>query len=1289
MTGSANEKGCCGDSCNVDDNAATGCCGNDKPTKVDEDDDASDSTATIISIGWISSPGSNIVVVDGQGQLQAFSCDDGNVNLRDVCFSSHGHNVDDFLTPCFDEEGRHGEPNEPCFCGIETPHLHAHLCDPSICQEMKKNASSKKQKTGTTTADLESQLMVLAGLTLHPVTESNRDTQIRIPNDTTRESFHHTCNSKSCAVVEAQAGLTDRAFEIKVVHDNHHDVLVYHNKTNHLLLEHLCDECGGRDWHGTFELVEKRKWLVDGGKTKLQFNLYDQSRKCLGDNMKELPAINSFKTDCCNQEHSAESTKKCKNTGCDAQRKETCQAKTMGCCSDRSSCTKDATNYKTNCCSGGSPSIENTVGRTDCCKGGTCNTSSENRDCVKGDPCSSKNRSSCTKQTLPRIHDISFKKDETDFSTCCSDASTCSQPCCATGVCLREKRHGLPGEVDKFQRIGRSRFFVDKICCATEIPAIRSIVEPIAGVSGVMINVTNKLVYVDHDTTAIKADDICDLLNEENFGARVEHDHAIFTDETSAFVVSIFSMSSSHPPPTVKLNHFLESFPKERIERFELNVPLNELMVIHNPLFVTAPNLAAEIVAKTGVSISVKVDGDDGKEWIFSEYNNKAPTTKTESNRLRPTVALSGIFWILCMLSYVGGKWEYLEYLGLVSVFFALPHIAMKALRTMRRCQFDANCLMLFATLGAVALQDFVEAAAVAFLFSLSEWLEDRATGRAREALSSIVNLRPEKANLIHPRTKELVVVPVELVPVGATVSVRSGEKIPCDGVVTEGSSSVDESSLTGESRPVRKIVGDEVRGGTINSGNTQILVQTIRSSSNSAVSRLIRLVEEAQANRSDTEKLVDRFAQIYTPIIVMAALCMCTIPWAWGRDVGRRWTELGLVLVVIACPCALIISTPVVYVAGLAASARNGVLIKGGAFLEALGKVNTIFFDKTGTLTEGQFKLLHLSTTSKTYSRQQILQYLMLMEERASHPLAQSLVDGARKEGVKIPQSLFVEDHTFLPSEGVSGVINGTQVHVGNSKLFNRLGLLELSGDQLEAIHEWETIGGTTGFMSIGEEGIVALYCVADAVRPDAKTVLAEFQALGISLCMLTGDRRDAALSIGHAVGLQNDQIQSELLPEEKLSSISDARNVSNASTSCLSGQSLVMMVGDGVNDAPSLAAADIGVAMGAGAALAMESADVTLIDSNLVKLSYSVKMGKRVIRKIKQNIAFSLVVKFLVLGFALANKANLWAAISSDVGAMLLVTLNGMSLLPRAGRNDASQTYIVAKEQDHFVEA
>ena len=270
-----------------------------------------------------------------------------------------------------------------------------------------------------------------------------------------------------------------------------------------------------------------------------------------------------------------------------------------------------------------------------------------------------------------------------------------------------------------------------------------------------------------------------------------------------------------------------------------------------------------------------------------------------------------------------------------MSVACGLPSIGIKAFRTLRRFQFDTNVLMASAAVGALALQDFTEAAAVTFLFSISEWLEVRATTRARSALSDIVHLRPDRANLIHPITKEVMLVPASAVPVGSLVSIRTGDKVPCDGVVMEGNSSVNESSLTGESRPVRKGPNDPVAGGTINSGSTELVVRTTSTADNSAVARLIRLVEEAQANRSPTEKLVDEFAKLYTPLVLLAAICMCSIPWVFGHDVGRQWTYNGLVLIVVACPCALIISTPVTYVAGLAATAQRGVLIKGGAHLE------------------------------------------------------------------------------------------------------------------------------------------------------------------------------------------------------------------------------------------------------------------------------------------------------------------------------------------------------------------
>lgn len=610
--------------------------------------------------------------------------------------------------------------------------------------------------------------------------------------------------------------------------------------------------------------------------------------------------------------------------------------------------------------------------------------------------------------------------------------------------------------------------------------------------------------------------------------------------------------------------------------------------------------------------------------------------------------------------------------MALIGIGFGIPSIAIKALKTLRRYHFDTNCLMFFAAIGAVGLQEFAEAAAVVFLFALSEWLEVRATARARHALAAIVQLRPDRANLIHPSTKELIVVAAAAVPVGALVSVKTGDKVPCDGVVVEGTSTLDESSLTGESRPITKGPNDEVSGGTVNSGLSPLTVRTTSTVDNSAVSRLIRLVEEAQANRSETEKLVDDFAKVYTPVVVLAAILMCTIPWLFGKEVGIKWTHSGLFLIVVACPCALVISTPVSYVAGLAATAQKGILIKGGATLEALGMVSHVCFDKTGTLTNGQFALLELKMMDKTLPRAEIFQYLSLMEEKASHPVAQAILAAAKREKVSIPKNMNLQRHTIIGGEGISGLIHDKTVHVGNERLFSRLGLLDSVPNAVRGeVEQWKVMGGTIGYMSIEGHGIVCAYCAADGIREEASRVVGNLKRAGVKVTMLTGDNADAAQAIGLQAGLVPDEIKAKLLPEEKLQFIESLSsghiNRSILLSLCHDRRGLALMCGDGVNDAPALAAANVGVAMGAGAALAMETADATLLDSSLEKLEYSMLMGRRVIGKIKQNVIFSLAVKAVVLGLAFSGTTDLWTAIGSDVGCMILVTLNAMLLLPR----------------------
>lgn len=818
---------------------------------------------------------------------------------------------------------------------------------------------------------------------------------------------------------------------------------------------------------------------------------------------------------------------------------------------------------------------------------------------------------------------------------------------------------------------GRSHFFVDKICCASEIPAILSIVEPLPGVSKVSISVTTKMVYVNHTTKVITANEICDALNNDAFGAHIKHDAADDMKDTLSVVVASTLIYDEELKDEKAVRSLLQEMDSFKVYEYVLDTSAKKIRVSHNPNFVTAESLVQDLVQALGLKTTILTDGVDNMKWIIPDIKEEE-VPEEEMVRPNPYVVFSGIFWIISMLSFIGGNWDYLKYVGCISVAFGIPTIASKAFRTLRRYQFDANCMMLFATLGALGLQEFVEAAAITFLFSISEWLEVRATTRARMALSEIVNLRPDRANLVHPVTKEIVEVPAAAVPVGALVSVKFGDKIPCDGVVFEGQSTVNESSLTGESRPVPKGVNASVSGGTINTGTTALMIRTTCTVENSAVARLIRLVEEAQANRSPTEKLVDEFARRYTPVVILAALCMVTIPWAVSKEMGRLWTHNGLVLIIVACPCALIISTPVSYVAGLAATAQRGIIIKGGAHLEALGLVKKIAFDKTGTLTKGDFALLHLDVVGENRTREEVLQHLSKMEETAAHPLSQALVAAAKNEEVNIPKTMRLSNHVHLDGEGVTAQVNGKEVYVGNERLFRRLGLFDsLPTDKQKTVEEWTSLGGTIGYMSIEGDGIVCAYCVADAIRPEAAEVVAELQKLNIDCQMLTGDRKEAALKIGSMIGLSEEHVMSQLLPEDKLRLVEEMKKENGSSggsvlTSCGRTAELVLFCGDGVNDAPAMATADIGVAMGAGAALAMETSDVTLLDSHLTKLVYSITMGRRVIRKIKENVIFSLAAKAIVVGFALVGKVDLWAAIATDVGAMLIVTLNGMLLLP-----------------------
>jgi len=887
----------------------------------------------------------------------------------------------------------------------------------------------------------------------------------------------------------------------------------------------------------------------------------------------------------------------------------------------------------------------------------------------------------------------------------------------------------------------RTRLRVQGICCSSEVPAVRSILKPLPGVRKLGINVATKVVFIDHDPTVISATLLAGALNEENFAADIITDGGLQLmnsgggatgepsgDDTSTLPENILDFPRSRfvestffvPGIITCTNHSrLESCPigkllqqnffKDHLRAFHLHAPSMTLKVEHDPESLNAEKIMGVLVRglNDGDWGNIELAHDGSAEGLTlpvlangTHDDREDGSSEGEKNLCQVNVVISGIFWVLSLLSFVGGSWSYLKYAGIGSVLFGMPPVVMKAWMTAKRLQFDANCMMVTAAFGALVLGEFDEAASVSFLFAVSEWLEERATGKARRALREIISLRPEYANVVDPKSGDMVIVPAANTPVGSVVSVRTGDKVPADGIVLEGTSSVDESSLTGEARPVEKRAGDEVSGGSINVGSRQLVIRTMCTVGDSTLSRLIQLVEEAQANTSETEKLVDAFARKYTPFVLTIALFICTVPWLFGAEVGHYWMLNGLIIVVIACPCALTISTPVTYSAGLAAAAQRGIIIKGGSKLEALGNVKTVLLDKTGTITKGRFALSHLDVVGNAKSRKDLLELLAIMEAPSSHPLSACLVSAAKEEGVVVPANTSLTEHTILKGEGVTAIVDNKRVYVGNDRLFNRLEMYKISAQQEEAAKKWSEEGGTVGYLGIGGVGIIGMFCVKDTVRDEAQDLIASLLHSGIEVTMLTGDGEGAAQAVGREIGLAKTSIKSQLLPEDKLHYVSGLKR-SSAATMCASlfgKKDLVLFVGDGVNDSPALSIADVGVAMGEGASLAMEMSDVTLMDSNLSKLLFSMKMGAKVITTVKENIAISMIVNLIAVVLTFMGKMTLLWAIVSDVGVMLLVTLNGMKLLsqrtidaiegtrinrPVSKRNDG-QHYDIQRDED-----
>jgi Zn2+/Cd2+-exporting ATPase len=568
------------------------------------------------------------------------------------------------------------------------------------------------------------------------------------------------------------------------------------------------------------------------------------------------------------------------------------------------------------------------------------------------------------------------------------------------------------------------------------------------------------------------------------------------------------------------------------------------------------------------------------------------------------------------------------------------------ALAGLRARHMDMNVLMSAATVGAVAIGQWAEAASVVVLFGAGNALQVYAIDRTRGAVRALVRLAPNEV-LVRRGGSEMGV-PSDEVEVGETVIVRPGERLAVDGRVVEGSSTVDEAPVTGESVPVEKGSGDTVYSGSLN-GQGGLLVEATKRAGDSTLQRIARLVEEAQAQKAPAEQFVDRFSRIYTPVVVAAAVVLAVVPPLLGAGFGE-WFYRALALLIIACPCALVISTPVTVVSGIGAASRRGILVKGGAALEAAGRLKALAFDKTGTLTEGRPVLSHTVTLNGNGGAE-VLELAAALERRSEHPLAHAILTAAN--GTELPP---VSGFRSIAGRGAEGQVDGKRYLIGSPRLFaEREIALDGASEALEAVER----AGETPVVLGNTDGPLAVFGLADSLRPDAKATIESLRGAGVGkLVMLTGDTEAPTRRVAEELGIG---YRAKLLPEQKIEAVREI----------VAEHGDAGMVGDGVNDAPALAASSVGFAMGAaGTDVALETADVALMQDDLPKLAEAVRLSRAAEAIIKQNVVVSIVIKGLFVLLAPFGLVALWLAVLADMGTSIAVTLNGLRLFRKGNR-------------------
>lgn len=565
----------------------------------------------------------------------------------------------------------------------------------------------------------------------------------------------------------------------------------------------------------------------------------------------------------------------------------------------------------------------------------------------------------------------------------------------------------------------------------------------------------------------------------------------------------------------------------------------------------------------------------------------------------------------------------------------------LQGLKNLLRLRFNMDTLMTVALTGAVIMGEWKEATLVAILFGLNEMLEGYGMERARRSMESLLAVAPKEANVI--RNGETLVIPIAQLRVGDTVLVRPGEKIPSDGTVIDGESAVNEAAITGESLPVSKTVNDSVFGGSINTSGV-MKVRVDRAYEDSSLAKILHLVREAQDTKTPTELFIDKFARIYTPLVMIVAVLVIFIPPLFLGGDWSKWLYQGIAVLIVGCPCALILSSPIAIVSGITRTARQGILVKGGVHLEQLGKIDALAFDKTGTLTKGEPAVM----AEKVYDADRCYEVIGAVEQASLHPLAKAMMRHLESKGF----TRFDEpsQSETIAGMGIEAVVKGVSYIIGSEKVLTQAG--EPFKQALQDAEDMKAQGYTIVAVA-DQQGPLGVFGLADEIREESRSTIKALHAAGVThTIMLTGDHEQSAKRVAEAVGVS--EWHAGLLPEQKVAEVKK-----------LAGQYKVAMVGDGINDAPALASAQLGIAMGKGTDSAVETADIVLMQDHLGKLPSAIRVSRLVNRVIRINIGLSLGLKIFALLLTIPGWLTLWIAILSDMGATIIVTLLGLTIL------------------------